>query len=240
MWSLAILSCSAQSIPQRAQHAHTLVAFSPLRQLLLALANLSCVAQSTTCAHTGGPLPALPPPAARAAVNPPPISVCCRENGITLVAYSPLCQGLLTGKYSRENRPTGPRAQLFTDQRYKDVEVGCAGQGLSCGVRRTQRASGGHAGEHLSRVSLPPLGFGNPRCNVLFTHPPPLSVPPLAPQVLLGCMRAIAAEQGGKTLGQVAINWTLCKGALPIPGAKNAKQARAGAGWATVGAAVEG
>lgn len=42
------------------------------------------------------------------------------------MAYSPLCQGLLTGKYSRENRPTGPRAQLFTDQRYKDVEVGCA------------------------------------------------------------------------------------------------------------------
>lgn len=43
------------------------------------------------------------------------------------MAYSPLCQGLLTGKYSRDNRPTGPRAQLFTDQRYKDVEVG--GQG---------------------------------------------------------------------------------------------------------------
>ena len=40
-----------------------------------------------------------------------------RENGVTLVAYSPLCQGLLTGQYSRENRPTGPRAQLFTDQR---------------------------------------------------------------------------------------------------------------------------
>ncbi len=23
---------------------------------------------------------------------------CCRENGVTLVAYSPLCQGLLTAK----------------------------------------------------------------------------------------------------------------------------------------------
>ena len=41
-----------------------------------------------------------------------------------LAADSPLCQGLLTGKYSPANRPTGPRAQLFTDQRYKDVEVG--------------------------------------------------------------------------------------------------------------------
>ena len=29
---------------------------------------------------------------------------------------------------------------------------------------------------------------------------------------------------------QVAINWTLCKGAVPIPGAKNAKQAREAAG----------
>ena len=29
---------------------------------------------------------------------------------------------------------------------------------------------------------------------------------------------------------QVAINWTLCKGAIPIPGAKNARQARESAG----------
>lgn len=29
---------------------------------------------------------------------------------------------------------------------------------------------------------------------------------------------------------QVAINWTICKGALPIPGAKNARQAREAAG----------
>ena len=99
--------------------------------------------------------------------------LCClfaatprRESGTTLVAYSPLCQGLLTGKYSRENRPSGPRAQLFTEARYQSV------------------------------------------------------------QVLLDCMRAVAADQpsGPKSLAQVAINWTMCKGALPIPGAKNAKQ----------------
>lgn len=96
----------------------------------------------------------------------------CRESGTTLVAYSPLCQGLLTGKYSRDNRPSGPRAQLFTEARYQSV------------------------------------------------------------QVLLDCMRAIAADQpsGPKSLAQVAINWTMCKGALPIPGAKNAKQVGHGAG----------
>jgi aryl-alcohol dehydrogenase-like predicted oxidoreductase len=31
----------------------------------------------------------------------------CRELGITLIAYTPLAGGLLTGKYSVENRPTG-------------------------------------------------------------------------------------------------------------------------------------
>jgi pyridoxine 4-dehydrogenase len=38
----------------------------------------------------------------------------------------------------------------------------------------------------------------------------------------------------GKTPGQIAINWCLCKGTLPIPGVKNARQAQevAGAlGW---------
>lgn len=39
-------------------------------------------------------------------------------------------------------------------------------------------------------------------------------------------MRAIGKERGGKSPVQIALNWTICKGALPIPGAKNAKQVR--------------
>src|SRR5262249_10230243 len=35
----------------------------------------------------------------------------CRELGVTLLAYSPLEQGLLTGKYSLDARPPAPRAQ---------------------------------------------------------------------------------------------------------------------------------
>jgi aryl-alcohol dehydrogenase-like predicted oxidoreductase len=34
----------------------------------------------------------------------------CRELGVTLLAYSPLEQGLLTGKYAVEAMPSGPRA----------------------------------------------------------------------------------------------------------------------------------
>ena len=37
----------------------------------------------------------------------------CRELGVTLIAYSPLAQGLLTGKYTRENPPPGVRGLRF-------------------------------------------------------------------------------------------------------------------------------
>ena len=43
-------------------------------------------------------------------------------------------------------------------------------------------------------------------------------------------MTEIGQDHGGKSNSQVALNWTICKGALPIPGAKNAKQAEENAG----------
>lgn len=43
-------------------------------------------------------------------------------------------------------------------------------------------------------------------------------------QPLLDLMKEIGTSHDGKTPAQIAINWTLCKGVLPIPGAKNAKQ----------------
>lgn len=46
----------------------------------------------------------------------------CRENGVTIMAYSPLAQGLLTGKYTLDNRPTGPRAGFFTEERIRGVQ----------------------------------------------------------------------------------------------------------------------
>lgn len=98
----------------------------------------------------------------------------CRELGITVIAYSPLGMGVLTGKYTPDSPPPGLR-------------------------RRRANA------RYLARI-----------------------------QPLIALLREIGSAHGGKTPAQVALNWVLCKGALPIPGAKNAQQARENAaalGW---------
>ena len=94
-----------------------------------------------------------------------------QELGVTIIAYSPLAQGLLTGKYTGQEKPTGARS---LDPKFQP--------------------SG------LNQVS--------PVINTL--------------QDL--------AEKYQKTPAQVALNWVITKGAIPIPGAKNAKQAQQNAG----------
>eukprot|EP00592_Proboscia_alata_P007114 CAMPEP_0194355798 /NCGR_PEP_ID=MMETSP0174-20130528/3662_1 /TAXON_ID=216777 /ORGANISM="Proboscia alata, Strain PI-D3" /LENGTH=392 /DNA_ID=CAMNT_0039125221 /DNA_START=28 /DNA_END=1206 /DNA_ORIENTATION=- len=92
----------------------------------------------------------------------------CKDMGTRVIAYSPLCLGLLTGKYSLETNtlppPGNPRRQLFTE--------------LLPGAKE-----------------------------------------------LLNLLEAVSIETG-KTQSQIAINWTICKGGVPIPGAKNLKQAQ--------------
>jgi aryl-alcohol dehydrogenase-like predicted oxidoreductase len=88
----------------------------------------------------------------------------CQELGIRLIAYSPLEQGLLTGKYSADNPPSGTRSQRYA--------------GL------------------LPRI-----------------------------QPLLKLLTEIGQDHGGKSNAQVSLNWAICKGTLPIPGAKNETQA---------------
>jgi aryl-alcohol dehydrogenase-like predicted oxidoreductase len=89
----------------------------------------------------------------------------CRELNVTLIAYSPISQGLLSGKYSVQNPPTGLRRMRYLPM--------------------------------MSRL-----------------------------QPLLIQLRFIGDAHNGKTPAQVALNWVMCKGALPIPGPKNADQAR--------------
>lgn len=94
----------------------------------------------------------------------------CRELNVTLIAYSPLAMGLLTGKYTPENPLPGLRGRRF---------------------RR----------ELLTQI-----------------------------RPLVALLGEIGQAHTGKTPAQVALNWIMCKGALPIPGAKNARQAQDNAG----------
>jgi aryl-alcohol dehydrogenase-like predicted oxidoreductase len=94
----------------------------------------------------------------------------CQELGVTLIAYSPLAQGVLTGKYTPEHRPAGFRSGVYSKNLLEKMQ----------------------------------------------------------PLVLM--MREIGEGHGGKTPAQVALNWTICKGAVAIPGAKNQHQALENAG----------
>ena len=49
-------------------------------------------------------------------------------------------------------------------------------------------------------------------------------------QPLLARLAEMGRAHGERTPAQVALNWTICKGTLPIPGAKNAEQAQQNAG----------
>lgn len=97
----------------------------------------------------------------------------CKEMGVRLIAYSPLAMGMLTGKYTAETPPAGPRGRKYT----------------------------------AILKELPSL---------------------------IALMAEIGKGHGEKTPGQVALNWIICKGGLPIPGAKTGAQARqnvAAIGW---------
>ncbi len=98
----------------------------------------------------------------------------CRELDVALIAYSPLEQGILTGKYATgQATPAGPRAlaPAFWQARQSQYKP------------------------------------------------------------LLTVLQRIANERE-KTSAQVALNWLLCRDELviPIPGAKNERQARQNAG----------
>ena len=92
----------------------------------------------------------------------------CRELGVTVLAYSPLAMGRLTGKYNAQNPPPGRRQ---------------------------------------------------------FSAFPMAEIEPVIDE-----LRRLGDRHGGKTPAQVALNWIMCKGAVPIPGAKNEAQAAQNAG----------
>lgn len=101
------------------------------------------------------------------------VKAVCDDLGIAMIAYSPLGLGMLTGRYSPEDRSGYP--------------------------------------------SLP-----NPR-SILFNRVLPGAGP------LLQVMEEIGTQRN-KTMSQIAINWCICKGTVPIAGARNLEQAEANLG----------
>jgi len=105
----------------------------------------------------------------------------CEEEGVRLISYSPLCLGLLTGKYDLDNLPkSSARKQLF-------------------------------------RELLP------------------------GAQGLLNTLEVIAKDVD-KTQSQVAINWAICKGTVPIPGVRTLEMAEenlGATGWSLSAGALD-
>jgi aryl-alcohol dehydrogenase-like predicted oxidoreductase len=100
----------------------------------------------------------------------------CRELGVTLIAYTPLAGGMLTGKYSAANRPAGFYRRVLPRYRRKSLE---------------------------------------------------------AIQPVLGLLKEIA-DRHSKSPSQVALRWLIENPTvLPIPGAKNGRQAAANTGALT-------
>jgi aryl-alcohol dehydrogenase-like predicted oxidoreductase len=46
----------------------------------------------------------------------------CRDLGVTVIAYSPLAKGILTGKYTPENPPPGPRKRIYPPERLEQIQ----------------------------------------------------------------------------------------------------------------------
>lgn len=74
------------------------------------------------------------------------LKATCDELGVKVVAYSPLALGLLSGKYSADRLPSGPRAQLARDLFGKE-----GGEGLLEAMRTVSHA---HGDVPLTQVAL--------------------------------------------------------------------------------------
>ncbi len=86
-------------------------------------------------------------------------------------------------------------------------------------------------------IAYSPLAMGLLTGKYSVSHPPPVvrrrsfaRVDLARLALLVDALREVGQGHGRRTPGQVALNWVMAKGAIPIPGAKNAEQARENAG----------
>jgi aryl-alcohol dehydrogenase-like predicted oxidoreductase len=84
-------------------------------------------------------------------------------------------------------------------------------------------------------MAYSPIGQGRLTGKYTATNPPPgkrtfSNHPMTVVEGVVNELRRIGDDHGGKTPSQVALNWVMAKGAVPIPGAKNRHQAEENAG----------
>jgi aryl-alcohol dehydrogenase-like predicted oxidoreductase len=80
-----------------------------------------------------------------------------------------------------------------------------------------------------------PIGQGRLTGKYSASHPPPgnrtfAKYPMAVVDRVVAELRRVGIKYGGKLPSQVALNWVMAKGAVPIPGAKNRHQAEENAG----------
>ena len=112
------------------------------------------------------------------------------------MAYSPLAMGRLTGKYSSTNKP-----QVSEASSPRLVLVWAPSAVFPGSVKR------------FPPPVRPPQGarrFGDYGFERI--------------QPIVDRLSVLGQAHGGRTPAQVALNWLICKGAVPIPGAKSAAQ----------------
>ena len=127
----------------------------------------------------------------------------CNELGVKVLAYYPFAMGLLTGKYTSDSPQMSVEDELMkrTVSPLSSSSTASSSSSLSLSRR-----------SNFERKDLERYARGDG-----------ISVPKGGVAPLLRTMEKMAAERG-VTVAQIALNYIICKGAIPIPGARTAAQ----------------
>jgi aryl-alcohol dehydrogenase-like predicted oxidoreductase len=164
----------------------------------------------------------------------PPVGIETWMEGLAEAVYVGQAGAVGVSNYSAEQTRRAHRAlaELGVPLATNQVSYSLLNRAIERnGVLETCRQLG------VTVIAYGPLGMGLLGGRYSAIHPPPGGRGVLYRQkgagrvdALVGLLREIGADHGGKTPAQVALNWLICQGMVPIPGAKNARQARDNAG----------
>eukprot|EP00897_Mesotaenium_endlicherianum_P005193 jgi/Mesen1/4701/ME000241S03734 len=165
----------------------------------------------------------------------------CEDLGISLIAYSPLSQGVLSGKYTPENPLTGPRAKTHTRELLvQAVPLLSRLQELGQKYGKTPIQL---PASDTPWPCLSPCHVDRKMSFICNLHGAYMSSSVAAAAGAAGPTAVAAAEPQLLISWRVSLNWLILQGnTVPIPGAKSSSQAQefAGAlGWSLSSDEVE-